>query len=325
MRRIPRIARLEFVLDFLEGVRQNLDLPELERKLGNRKLFFESEKYKALGRGSPFGEKRKIRLMKARSTLDDCIRMCRMLRLLEPHEKLALTADGVKLATLTVSEQIHPLGQLMLDNYPSFKTFLMRLRDLPRGEVSLPDIRHSKRPGLYTELAKNSRIELDGLDFLRVRDILSQLGLTNWYREKREGETWSTVFLTSAISSKTGVGNSVFRLANDGAPILAEINTPSKESFFQAFWDEYMKKTNYVQWRPIFYSDLRTCTCTRLRLCDAVFDKFVSRMMEGNDTIQVIWSSGTFPRINDTSSLLKNLPPMEENGNYMVYLKLGRK
>jgi hypothetical protein len=298
---------------------------ELENKLGFRKLSFESEKYKALGRGAPFGEKQKIRLMKARPILETCLRMSREMGLLEASGRLQLSSKGKEIVSLTKSQEVHKLGQLMLDSYQGFGDFLRSLQKLPRSEVSLPDIRHTLRPELYKELSERFGIKLDGLDFMRARDILGRLGLSNWYREKKGGETWSTVYLTCNSSKKNDITVTDFRLNDQEGDLFLGILDPGLETFHPVIWEEYLRKTNYVQWRPLFYSDLRTFTCMRLRICDAIFDQYVGKMIGGEGPIQVIWSSGTLPKINDSSNLFKNLPPKDENSNYMVYLKLGKK
>ena len=49
------------------------------------------------------------------------------------------------------------------------------------------------------------------------------------------------------------------------------------------------------------------------------------KMVEYDETIHVVWSEGQLQYEKDNASMLKSLPPKNEWGNYVVYLKMVRK
>ena len=48
-------------------------------------------------------------------------------------------------------------------------------------------------------------------------------------------------------------------------------------------------------------------------------------MVEWDEFLHVIWSEGVLPYQQDSASMLKSLPPKNEWGRYVVYLKIVRR
>jgi hypothetical protein len=62
-----------------------------------------------------------------------------------------------------------------------------------------------------------------------------------------------------------------------------------------------------------------------LRIRDDQFDSEVLGMVDSDEVLHVIWSEGVLPYQQDTASMLKSLPPKNEWGRYIVYLKIVRR
>lgn len=324
--RIPRISRMEYVIDFLTAIKEGLDTKSAEEKLARRKQSFESEKYKALGRGAPFSEKQKKRLMIASSLLAECKKLSSTLGLVTHGEQTKLTTAGEKLIALPSSWQKIFFAKLLLDCYQDFRNFLMALRESPTKQVSLPDVRHSQEHKRFRELARRYSLDVDVLSFVSIRDLLWQMGYVNWFPEKKEKEIWSTVYLTSVMEPSASDDKDLVTFVHDGQRYLVRQADVGDTEFSRVLWEEYLKKTKDVQLRPIFYSELRTAVCARLFISDYIFDQHIRKLMMSEESdLKVIWSSGTLPYSRDSASLFKNLPPKATNGQYMIYLKIGRK
>ncbi len=327
MARVPRIARLEFITDFLEGLNEGLDDEKLEQKLASRKFEFEREKYRALGRGAPFSEKQKKVLSVGRFKLSDCEKMCSILGLIYSNGRFKLSDMGNRILRLKSREQRDEFGSLFLNNFLEFANFLLQLNISSGKELSLPDIRHSSSKQLFGELAKSFGIDLDAISFNHMRDLLSQIGYINWYPEKSENEVWSKTYLTCQVHLLEKGHRGTDKLPTfvyNSNHYSVELNDCSAEVFSITAWEEYMQAAKDVQWKPVFYADLRARTCERLRICDEIFDSHLFELLRDPSKFKTVWSGGTIPRSVDSASLLKNLPPHATEDDYMVYLMIGR-
>ena len=336
MVRFPRTSRFEYVFDFLEGLREGASQEHIEDRLGKRRIAFQSEKYAALGRGAPFSEKRKRRLLDAKEISSECRKLSYRLGFTD-RLGTALTETGKHLVRLPQEARAPLLMQTVFESYPIFGTFLLTLKGAPSNEIQLPDVRHTPERRRFRELARRNGLNIDMLTFAVMRDLLWQAGYVNWYIEKRAVErednkntsdgSWYRVYLTASLTaSGEGEGEDCpVSFLDNRTRYLVRVNEVDEEVFNGTLWQEYLRRTNDVPLRPVFYAELRTATCTRLRMSDRVFDEQIARLLRNGTPFYVVWSSGTLPYSMEASSLLKNLPPKSADGQYMVYLKIGRK
>jgi hypothetical protein len=334
MVRFPRTSRFEYVFDFLEGLDEGASQEQIEDRLGKRRMAFQSEKYAALGRGAPFSEKQKRRLLDAKETFNECAKLSYRLGFTD-RLGTTLTEPGERLVRLPREERVPLLMQTLFESYPIFKTFLLALKGAPSNEIQLPDTRHTPDSGSwprFRELARKSGLDVDMLTFAVMRDLLWQAGYVNWYTEKRpvngkssSSELWYRVYLTATLTTSGGGEGCPVSFQDDRGRYFVGVRDVDGDLFNGTLWQEYLRRTNDVPLRPVFYAELRTATCSRLHISDRVFDEQIGRLLRTGTPFNVVWSSGTLPYSKEAASLLKNLPPKSADGQYMVYLKIGRK
>lgn len=326
MARIPRIARLEFIIDYLEGLSRGLDIHALEQMLADRKFQFEKEKYRALGRGAPFSEKQKKVLSVGSFKLSDCEKMCSTLGLVTQNGSIRLSETGRAILSDKEADQKIALGMLYLSRYPEFSNLLMRLKESPFSELQLLDSRHASDKLLFREKARSFGIDVDAISFNHMRDLMSQIGFINWFPEKNGADIFSRLYLTCLLEPISGSpenrnGNAL----SYGSKLYSiRLNDCTPEEFAIKGWTEYMELTNDVQWKPVFYADLKTKTCYRLRIPDKVFDRRIQELINHPSDFKTVWSAGTVPRSVYSASLLKNIPPKATDEDYMVYIMMGK-
>ena len=167
---------------------EGLGSEQLERKLAERKFLFEAEKYRALGRGAPFSERQRKVLSVGKFKLTDCQKMSLQLGLVHLNGMLTLTKGGKDVLALDVRLQKERLGILFLDRYSEFANLLYKLNLAENDELAFPDIRHSSSKDKFRKAARPLDIDVDGISFNHMRDLLTQVGYVNWFPTKKGGE-----------------------------------------------------------------------------------------------------------------------------------------
>lgn len=317
--RLPVVRRLEYLMDFLAGLKEESGQTESEKKLAERKLRFEVEKYKALGRGRPFMKKLKV----ARDLFTNCFTMSQQMGLARNRGRPMLTELGHQFLSLKGDDQVERFAQLFINTYSLASGFLLALSVAPRQEVKLPDT-HIDNGKKFREAAKRHRLDINAVNFLVVRDILSQVSLINWHPFIAEQERWWDIYLTCILNEASGFEGQGLLLRRGFDEYYIVHREVALDAFVEVVFTEYMNKTRDIQYKPVFYSDLRSSVCYRLRISDSIFDRQVKKLLDGHPGFTLIWSSGTMPYEKDSASLLKSLPPKTPNEQYIIYLKMGK-
>jgi hypothetical protein len=318
MERIPRVSRVEYLFTFLEGISKKLSTEELSTTLGKCKLSFEEKKYEALGRGRPLAKKFAV----AKSLVNECMSLAKRLRLLDSEGK-SLTPKGVQLLRLPPNKKRDMLAQLYINSFEIVKAILVKMNFEKNKEFSLPDYRRGKFKE-FNNFISNYGLTIDVLSFIAVRDILWQLGCVNWYQYRKNGEHWFKVYLTAQLAEKK-IPIYMLTFTLNSKTFYVKKNEIDLKSFLDILWMEYMKQTKDVQYIPVLYSEMRNKVCYELRISDETFDNMITKILtEDKTNLRIIWSSGAVPYERDTLSLLKNLPALSPEGQYMTYLLIGR-
>ncbi len=318
--RVPVVSRLEYIFDFLHGLQTRSDRAALESKLAERKRQFEVEKYRALGRGNPLMKK----LSRAANLLDHCETMAARMGLTEGAPEPKLTEDGMRLMSLPDDERRDAFATRFLATFSASRTFLLLLNGRFDHEILFPT-EHVRTAGArFVDIAKPMGLSVDVVSFVVIREILSQSGLINWH-PVREGMPQWRLYLACEISSgESSIGGLTF--SHETKTYGLRRTQPPYTNIREVLWEEYMERTHDVPFRPIFYSDLRTAVCYRLKMSDQVFDSFASDFLQNRDkNYEVVWSAGSLPYNRDSASLLKSLPPKMEDEEYVIYLKIERR
>jgi hypothetical protein len=317
LRTIPVVRRVEYLDAFLDGVSKGWEKRELEAAIGERKKNFELEKNLALGRGKPYQKKitEAVRLQRY------CLRLGKDLGFVEKiGSKVKLLDKGRTYSEADEKSRMRILGEAYSEAYPHLSAIVLALNRL-KGEAVLPLM---NKPPIRPEITKYG-INIDQVSFDTVRDIGTRLGLINWYVTGSGADRRQHVYSTCAVTETPPRGDYLFRLNHRGNSLFAIQNKVERNGFKAALWDTYLTLANGVPGFPIFYSLVREQVCAALRIRDDQFDSETMNMVDWDEALHVIWSEGVLPYQQDTASMLKSLPPKNEWGRYVVYLKIVRK
>jgi hypothetical protein len=317
MRRVPRVSRIEYIFTFLKGVNKKLTTQKLAQKLGECKLHFEERKYKALGRRRP-------KITVASSLVQECIALANKLGLAEVDKGfLSLTSTGLQLLRLPLEEGKDTIASLYVNSIDIVKEIMIKMNMQKGKEFLFPDYRHGKFKK-FSQYVSRYNIDIDVLSFVALRDILWQLGYVNWYQFRKDKDYWFKVYLTARIT-KNRLHSYTLTFVYNTTTFYVRRNKTTMEDFTKTLWVEYMRYSNDVHFIPIFYSDIRNAVCYKLKISDATFDNLLKELLTQKEpTFRVMWSSAAVPHERDTLSLLKNLPPLSPEGQYMTYLLIGK-
>ena len=317
LKTIPVVRRVEYLEAFLDGVSKGFERSELEAAIGERKKAFELEKNLALGRGKPYQKK----ITEAVRLQENCLRLSKDLRFVEKNgSKPRLLEKGRLYLETDEGERIKILGEAYSEAYPHLAAIILALCNLSKGEAVLPLMNN---PPFRPEIVKYG-VNIDQVSFDTVRDIGTRLGLMNWYVYSSGSDRRQYVYSTCGINDKPQ-DQFLLRLNHRGSWLYAVPNGVEREEFRAVLWDAYITLVNGVPGSPVFYSLVREQVCATLKIRDDQFDAEVMSMVEWDEHLHVIWSEGVLPYQHDSASMLKSLPPKNEWGRYVVYLKIVRR
>jgi hypothetical protein len=212
------------------------------------------------------------------------------------------------------------LGEGYSEAYPHLTVITLALSSLGRGEAILP---LQNIPPFRTDVVKYG-FSLDQVSFDTVRDIGTRLGLFNWYVNGAGLERRQHVYSTCNVMNERQ-DPFLLRLSQRGGWLYATQKEVNRDVFKPALWEAYINQANGVPGSPIFYSHVREQVCAYLHIRDDQFDSEVMNMVEWDEDLHVIWSEGVLLYQQDSASMLKSLPPKNEWGRYVVYLKIVRR
>lgn len=317
LKAIPLVRRLEYLEIFLDGVGQGLQRKELMAALGERKKAFEIEKDLALGRGNPHRKD----ITEANYLLKYCIKLARDMkfvgkaglgsRLLEAGE-VYLEADNDTRRCM--------FAEAFSEAYPHLAAIVSALSRLDGDEAILPLM---NQPEFEPEAEKYG-FSVGQMYFDTVRDIGTRLGLVNWYVKGAGSERRQHVYLACQLM-REDPGSFLVKIRSDDGWLFAVPFDVERNRFRESLWEAYLVLADGVPGSPVFYSSAREKVCTMLRLRDDQFDNEVMRMVDWDEMLHVIWSEGVLQYQKDSASMLKSLPPKNEWGRYVVYLKMVRR
>ena len=317
LRAVPIVRRLEYLEVFLKGVRERKDRKELILALGEKKKAFEIEKDLALGRGNP----NRKDIKQANYLLKYCIRLSRDLGFINKFgPKLRLTGKAIKYLESDDKSRKSTFAQEFSEVYPHLTTIILALTRLEGAEAILP---LDNKPEFEAESA-NYGFSTGQMYFGTIRDICTSLGLLNWYVKGVGQERRQHIYLCCRIMTQEPATYLV-RVRNGDKWLYAVPFEINRIHFRETLWNEYLSLVDGVPGSPIFYSAVREQVCAKLKLRDDQFDSEIMAMVDFDEILQVIWSEGVLQYQKDSASMLKSLPPKNEWGRYVVYLKIVKR
>ncbi len=317
LKAVPIVRRLEYLEVFLKGVKNRLDRKELIFALGERKIAFEIEKDLAVGRGNP----NRKDIAKANYLLKYCIRLSRDLGFVDKVGlRFRLTEKGIKYLDSDDHSRKRTFAEAFSEVYPHLTTIILALQHLNGAEAILPsDSKHE-----FEAESMKYGFSISQMYFGTIRDIGNRLGLLNWYVKGMGSERSQHIYLSCSLVTMEPA-SFIVRVRNGDKWLFAVPFEIDRIHFREALWDTYLSLVDGVPGSPIFYSAVREQVCATLKLRDDQFDSEVMKMVDSDKILQVIWSEGVLQYQKDSASMLKSLPPKNEWGRYVVYLKIVRR
>ena len=251
--------------------------------------------------------------------------MARQLGLTEERVTLALSPSGRQYLGFNEHMRARMLIQGMLQTYVRFQRLVKWLAMLEGNELEVPMGEYTAK--LAEVLSKAGLTDISRIYFETVVNLATQLGLTNWYPKKTGPRTW-VLYLTCSIlfpSNKQQDSVEGFVVELDEGTWRIIFKSVSFDDFRERLWNDYLLLARYVARKPVPYSDLRNRACHSLRINDTVFDVYARRMMEADSKYLLVGAGGRLSFGRDSASMIKGLPPKNDRGEYMVYLKMDKK
>ena len=303
----PVVRRLEYINDYLIGVKQGLDEDELMVQLAETKKRLEREKSLAVGRGNPYRKG----IARTSSLTYDCRRVTESMRLLENDR---LTSRGEEYLKSSDEDRRQIICEAYSSVYPHFGVLVSTLQQYGTLVLSMRNIPP------FRPMAEKYGLDVHQVAFDTVRDLATDVGLVNWYTMDKAENRRQHVYLVCS----QGSSDSEYIVYHEGRQLQLKPNTVSLDEFRESLWENYIDLVNGVSGFPVFYSEIRDHVCYDLKISDILFNKYTETLMEDDDKYNVIWSQGILPRKQDSASMLKSLPPKNVDGNYIIYLKIVR-
>ena len=110
----------------------------------------------------------------------------------------------------------------------------------------------------------------------------------------------------------------------NGLYIVAPYREIEIDKFEECLWVTYLDIVKNHPLFPVIYPVLRNEVCYRLRITDEAYDQFVEELIKTPRRIRVYPSSGILDYSWDLAHLHKHLPPQNEFGKFMTFLKISR-
>jgi hypothetical protein len=311
------VRRQEYLEVFLDGVNRGLGMRELETALGEQKKAFEVEKDLALGRGNP--QRKDIK--EAGKLVEYCLRLARDLRFVDkvgPH--MRLLEGGRRYLEAGKDDRRRYFAETHSDVYPHLSAIVLAISRLSGEEAVVPLM---DKPPFKPEVGRYG-LDVSQMVFDTVRDVATSLGLINWYVSGGGLERRQHLYLACKLN-ENDPGKYFVKIRSGGFWLYAVENVLNRGRFRDSLWRAYLSLVDNIPGSPVFYSQVRERVCADLRIRDDQFDRGVMTMVENDEFLRVVWSEGELPYQQNSASMLKSLPPKNEWGGYVVYLKIVRK
>jgi hypothetical protein len=317
LKTIPMVRRLEYLDAFLNGVEQGLSREEILAALSERKKAFEIEKAIALGRGNPHRKD----ITRTKPLFKNCSELARKIGFIEgARSKTTLSGLGRSYLWANEADKKKIFCEAFSCAYPHLPTIISFLNNIEGNQVVLP---LQNKPLFRPEAEKNG-FSIGQMYFDTVRDLSTRLGLMNWRVIGSGTERRQHVYLACQLKKEL-MPSYIGKVHLSDGWLFAVPSEIERNDFREILWTTYLNLADRIPGSPVFYSSVRETVCANLKIRDDQFDNEVMKMVEYDEFIQVVWSEGQLQYEKDNASMLKSLPPKNEWGNYVVYLKMVRK
>ena len=304
----PVVRRINYINDYLIGVKNGLDDEDLMTQLAETKKRLEREKSIAVGRGNPYRKG----ITRTKNLTYDCKRLTESMKLVENN---TLTRLGEQYLNSDPDKRRQILCEAYSSVYPHLGVLVTVLQ---KHESLVLPLRNT--PPFRPEV-KKYELNTHQVAFDTMRDFATEIGLVNWYTQGKAENRRQYIYL---VCKETDSEDPHYKIHHKKTILYFEPNTVNINKFRETLWDNYLELVNWVPGFPVFFSEIRNHVCSELKLSDQAFNKYTETLIDDDDKYNVIWSQGILPRKQDSASMLKSLPPKNIDGNYVIYLKIVR-
>jgi len=312
------VRRLEYLETFLQGTRKGISRRELMESLGERKKAFEIEKDLSLGRGRP----RRKDITRADRLIDHCVKLARNMQFVDKVGlRYRLLEAGRIYLDSAETERKKIFAEVFSKAYPHLSAVVLALALLKEEEEVVLPLQNKSE---FKPEVEKYGLSMGQMCFDTIRDIGTRLGLMNWYVTGVGLERRQHVYLTCEITRETPESYLVKIRSLEGWLFAVPFEV-ERNRFRDCLWETYLSLADRIPGSPLFYSSVREKVCGLLKIRDDQFDNEVMRMVKWDEMLRVIWSEGVLQYQKDSASMLKSLPPKNEWGRYVVYLKMVRR
>ena len=303
----PVVRRIEYINSYLRGLKKGYDQEELRKTLAETKKQLETKKALAVGRGNPFRKD----LKKTKHLTYECNRITKAMKLIT-KDPPTITPLGEKYLDLDTEKQKPIICEQHSKAYPHLGVLVTILEN--HGTLTLP--MRNKPP--FRPEAKKYGIDTHQVAFDTFKDLATDIGLVNWYTTGEADERRQHVYLTCHREND----DPRYIVFHDREVIPLSVNSASHDKFRATFWDNYIDLVNGIPGAPVYISDLRELVCSELALTDDVFNNQTLTLMEYDDKFSITGSQGILPQSHASAGMLKSLPPLNVDGNYIIYVRI---
>ncbi len=317
IKRLPRVRSFEYLYDYLDGIKLNLDEKEIRLKLIEKKKQFEIQKLEAIGRSKAFSNKVTV----AKYLIVECRLLSNYLEYINNvYGRITISNQGLELLEKDLIERKEDLSSKYINKFYFAEYFFNILISYKNPEFILP----IKKDNItFKTIAQKQQLHMDQTNYEIVRDSFNYFDFINWFTFIKDNIRYHKIYSTiTPLKTKHKINRHKMTLGYKN--ILYQPNSEKLDIFQTILWNKYLELANYVPRVPILYSIIRDKVCYELKMPDTEFDKNLRILHDEPSELTIIPSKGSVPYSRNLNTFFKSLPPKIDN-KYVVYLYMDVK
>jgi len=315
--RLPRVRSYEYLYDYLDAIRLNLDEKEIRLKLIERKKQFEIQKLEAVGRSSAFSKKVTV----AKYLAVECNLLSNYLGYIKNfNDEITISKQGLELLKKDLIERKEDICTKYINKFHLAEYLFNILNSYKNSEFVLPIKKDNTN---FKTIAKKQNLYIDQTNYEIVRDAFDYFDLINWFTFMKDNIRYHKIYSTMiTLNTKHKINRHKMTLKYNNE--LYQPNSENLDFFKTTLWEKYLELAKFVPRVPILYSSIRDKVCYELKIPDTEFDKNLRTLYNKDTDFTITPSRGSVPYSQSLNTFLKSLPPKIDN-KYVVYLYMDVK
>lgn len=315
--RLPRVRSFQYLYDYLDAIRLNLDEKEIRLKLIERKKQFEIQKLEAVGRSKAFSKKVTI----AKYLTVECKLLSNYLEYINNiNGRVTISNQGLELLEKDLIERKEDISSKYINKF-HFAEYLFNIFISNKNpEFVLPIKKDNTN---FKTIAQKQNLHIDQTNYEIVRDAFNYFDVINWFTFMKDNIRCHKIYSTMVtLNAKHKINRHKTTLKYNNK--LYQPNSENLDIFKTILWKKYLELANFVPRVPLLYSIIRDKVCYELKIPDTEFDKNLRILYNENSELTIVPSRGSVPYSQSLNTFFKSLPPKIDN-KYVVYLYMDVK